>query len=149
MVGPNRLPKHNGSVPPLRPQPAPATPADVAGGVDLGASQLRDRVREIAMARLRDVFPKVPQVSEVLAITYRGNDPTKVDVAVVRGEVEKRYWNIVSFVRGLGAHESEGDFELSEGVVSMSPDGMRVAQFALTWKPRDAGVRPPLSIVSQ
>jgi len=105
------------------------------GAVSLEASQLKTRVGEIIAARMREGF-STPSIVERVQVIQRAGTVSMVDVGVVRAEVEKARWKIVSTLRSIGLDVADGEIEVDEGAAGAMPNGDSTAVFILKWTPK-------------
>lgn len=131
MIGPeNRLPHQNG----------------LAGGIALDATMLKDRVIEIAQARLKDPMPVMPSIRESITISHKGS-LTNLNVSVVRGAIEDKYFAIVQKLHSIGVDASKGTFSLGEWRCGPNQQGVPTVEITLDWLPAAEEEKPSLSIV--
>ena len=136
--------------------PAPIPPQEMRGAINLGASQLASRVKEIAEARMKVPLPRAPILREDLVINYKG-DPAGVssglDVDFVNEQVDAKRWAITAKLRILGIDPDIGIWDFVEIGYGEDREGRIVAHAALLWSVEEAASgsqtpTPPMSIVA-
>ena len=129
-----------------RPAPIPPAP-NRAGAVNLQASLLRTRVKEIGEAALKHALPPAPIVREDVVVTHSG-PIEQVNTDVVIEHVNAKRWQILAKLGILGIDPSIGAWSLVEIGYGENKEGALVAHFALTWQVADAvEKKSPLAIV--
>lgn len=121
-------------------EPTQEAPANVSGAIPLDAVMLKARVAEVLSAAWKEAMPRAPTIVEPIGIIHRGA-LSSLDVGFVRSEYEKRRWMVVRQLTALGIDPESGEWglDLEGGVAASTPEGFPVAQFLLSWTPKEAG----------
>lgn len=116
-------------------------PVNGANVPHLDVQALHRRVEEIFLARMKQPMPEAPILSETLTIRHKGK-ADKVDVEVVRGEIERAHHEVVKELMLRQVDPSTGEYilrPLDAGLLQDRQTGEQTPQvrFQYIWAPHD------------
>ncbi len=116
-----------------------------AGATELESNMLKNRVKEILEARMREGFDGPPVIVQALSVTHKG-PLDQIDVNYVRNLMEQQYYAIRARLNALGIDHTTGVYKIDEGRTGRGSEGQPGCQFTVAWIPK-ATIKPALELV--